>query len=69
MKCSKGYDVIPMRSAAGYYMGTVDEEGCPNCRITTSYAKTKELAQTLPLDRQAAPENIFCNSCGSCFAK
>lgn len=69
MKCIKGYEVEPQRSAAGYYMGTIDEDGCPNCRLSTSYAKTKEGALSLQLDRQIAEENTFCNGCGSCFNK
>lgn len=67
MKCVKGYEVEPQRSAAGYYMGTVDEDWCPNCRLTSSYAKTAEEAKKLPLDRQSAEENVFCNGCGRCF--
>ena len=67
MKCIKGYEVEPQRSAAGYYMGTVDEDQCPNCRISSSYAKTAEEAKNLPLDRQNADENVFCNGCGRCF--
>lgn len=69
MKCIKGYEVGPHRSAAGYYMGTVDEEGMPNCRISGSYAKTREEAEKLPLNRQMAEENVFCNGCGFCFDK
>lgn len=67
MKCIKGYEVEPQRSAAGYYMGTVDEEGFPNCRISTGYAKTAGQARELPLDRQNCEENRFCNGCGMCF--
>lgn len=68
MKCKKGYEVKPMKSPAGWYMGTVDENGCPNCRISRQYAKTEELAEKLPLDRQTnCMENDFCNSNGNCF--
>ena len=67
MKCIKGYEVEPLRSGAGYYMGTFDPEDGPNCRLTTSYAKTPEEAKGLPLDRQIAYENVFCNGCGNCF--
>ena len=67
MKCVKGYEVEPLRSAAGYYMGTLDEDGCPNCRLSSTYAKTAEQAKSLPLDRQNAMENAFCNGCGRCF--
>lgn len=67
MKCIKGYEVEPQRSGAGYYMGTVNEEQMPNCRLTTQYAKKREDAKNLPLDRQHATENAFCNGCGKCF--
>ena len=64
--CKKGYVVGPQRSAAGWYLGTVDEDGCPNCKLTTNYAKTAEAARSLRIDRQDAMENRFCNGCGSC---
>ncbi len=66
-KCRKGFKVQPCRSAAGYYMGTLDEFGFPNCRLTTQYAKTEKEAEKLVLDRQGASENRFCNECGRCF--
>lgn len=68
MKCIKGYEVEPHRSGAGYFMGTVDEFGAPNCRIS-QYAKTAKDAMSLPLDRQNCSENNFCNGCGSCFKR
>ena len=64
--CKKGYEVRPQHSAAGWYLGTVDEYGCPNCRLTTAYVKTAEEAKGLRMDRQAVRENRFCNGCGSC---
>ena len=68
MKCIKGYEVEPQRSTAGYFMGTVDEEQMLNCRLTTQYAKTREGALKLPIDRECATENVFCNGgCGQCF--
>lgn len=68
MKCTKGFDVVPLKSGAGWYIGTVDEDGFPNCRITKGYALTKEGAKTLPLDRQVGCiENEFCNRGEGCF--
>ena len=68
MKCIKGFEVQALKSAAGYYMGTVDSDGFPNCRISRDYAATKEAAQLLPLDRQTGCiENEFCNSGKGCF--
>lgn len=68
MQCKKGLEVKPLRSPMGYYMGTVTEEGLPNCRLSTKYAKTKELALKLALDRQTCCiENEFCNGGSGCF--
>ena len=68
MKCKKGYDVKPLKSAAGYYIGTLDPKGFPNCRISSGYAKTEEEAVMLPLDRQiGCMENEFCNEGKGCF--
>lgn len=68
-KCKKGYELQAIRSGAGYYLGTVDEDGCPNCRVSSGYAKTKELAEkTLIPDRMCA-ENMFCNGYTGCQFK
>lgn len=69
MKCKKGYEVKPLKSAAGWYVGTLDPEGFPNCRITTKYAKSEEDARNLLfLDRQiGCVENEFCNGGSGCF--
>lgn len=68
MKCMRGYDVKPLKSAAGYYIGTLDEDGFPNCRISSEYAKTEEEACSLLLDRQTnCIENDFCNGGKGCF--
>ena len=68
MQCKKGFEIQPMRSPIGYYMGTVDEQGFPNCRVSTGYAKTQEEALMLPLDRQlGCIENEFCNEGEGCF--
>lgn len=68
MKCKKGYDVKPLKSAAGWYVGTLDHEGFPNCRISTGYAESEEAAVMLPLDRQIeCIENEFCNGGRGCF--
>lgn len=68
LMCKKGYPVKPCKSAAGWYMGTTDDEGYPNCRISTGYAATPELAEKLPCDRQTnCMENEFCNGGKGCF--
>lgn len=68
MKCRKGYEVKPMQSGAGWYLGTVDEEGFPNCRVSRNYAETEFKASLLPMDRQfGCVENEFCNGGKGCL--
>ena len=68
MKCRKGYEVKPLRSGNGWYLGTVDEEGFPNCRVSKNYAETEFKASLLPMDRQVGCiENEFCNGGKGCF--
>lgn len=69
MKCRKGYEIKPCKSAAGWYMGTQDEMGRPNCRLSTRYAQTAEEAEKLPLDRDYAMEVSFCNDGLGCVEK
>lgn len=51
MKCKRGFDVRAHKSAAGYYLGTWDDEG-PRCRLTTT--------------AEGAMENSFCNGGTGC---
>ena len=68
MKCIKGYEVEVLKSAAGWYRGTRDNEGFPNCRISRDYAQDPDSARSLPLDRQTGCiENEFCNNGRGCF--
>ena len=67
-KCIKGYEVQVLSSPAGFYLGTLDEDGLPNCRISTQYAKTREQAEDLMPDRQVGCiENEWCNGGKGCF--
>lgn len=69
MKCKKGYEIHVLKSAAGYYRGTVDEEGIPNCRLS-GYAKTFEEASSLALSREiGCIENDFCNGGKGCLTE
>ena len=66
MKCIKGYVVEVMKSPAGYYLGTRDPEGFPNCRIS-GYCQSKELAPYLIPNRQTnCIENEYCNGGKGC---
>ena len=69
MKCIKGYEIRVLKSAAGFYIGTTEEEGFPMCRIS-SYYPTKDAAQTA-LDNKTfyrfAEEISFCNGGCGCY--
>jgi len=67
MKCVRGYDIEVLRSGAGYYIGTRDDIGLPNCRISNQYAKNSKDAEDLPMDRQNNMENCYCNGGRGCF--
>lgn len=68
-KCKRGYTIKALKSAAGWYVGTLDESGFPQCRLSSCYAKTKEEAEKLPLDRGYACEIKFCNGGTGCFER
>lgn len=68
VKCIKGFEVTILHSQAGYYVGTVDEYGFPNCRLSGQYADTNEKAEMLLLDRQIGCAEIeWCNGGKGCF--
>lgn len=70
-KCIKGYEFVINGSAAGYYIGTIDNEGFPNCRCS-GYYKTKEAVDSAlesGLFDRTCEENLFCNGGKSCIAK
>lgn len=74
MKCVKGYDLKVMRNGAGvHYIGTSDEYGLPNCRVS-DYYKTSELAnndlESMNFKERDAIENEFCRgNCSSCIKR
>lgn len=64
MKCIKGHEIEILKSAAGYYVGTRDENGLPYCRISDyriepGYKSDYDFARMF-----YAIENQFCN--GKC---
>ena len=68
MKCVKGLEIKPMKSAAGWYMGTYTEEGFPNCRVTNAYYSTPEEAEkNMFRDYRYCMENEFCNQGKMCY--
>lgn len=75
MKCAKGYELEVLRSNAGYYIGTVDEDSCPYCRYSKRYFKTEAAAQrvlrnidNLYFEGREDVGNMFCcHSAGAYF--
>lgn len=68
MKCRRGLEVKPLKSAAGWYWGTLDSDGFPWCRISTMYADTEEECLQIPCgDRDYAMEVEYCNHGKGCF--
>jgi hypothetical protein len=56
--CQKGNKIQVLKSNAGYYIGTLDEDECPNCRIS-QYAKKPD-DPILNIERECM-ENQYCN--------
>lgn len=68
MKCVNGLEIKPMKSAAGWYMGTVTKEGYPKCRMTSQYYNTAEEAQkNMKQDYRHCAENEFCSKGRPCI--
>ncbi len=67
MKCRKGFDVLPLKSAAGWYIGTLDDKGMPNCRIS-DYVGSEDECMFSSMNRQTSCiENSACNGGVGCF--
>jgi len=68
--CMKGY-TIKVLSANGYYIGTLDEDGVPMCRLSVEYYKTRADAQKALDDnsftRRSGVEIDFCTQGKPCF--
>lgn len=68
MKCIKGYEIVPLKSYAGWYMGTVTKEGHRNCRVTAHYYETAEEAEkNYKNDYRYCEENNFCSRGQVCY--
>lgn len=68
-KCIQGYDFVIKKSAVGYYIGTIDEEGFSVCRCS-GYYKTKMDANSALENKtfhRICEENRFCNGGKSCI--
>lgn len=71
IKCVRGHLVQALNSAAGWYVGTIDEDGFPYCRISQGYYKTCKDAEDAikngTYTQRTCIENQFCNSGMGCF--
>lgn len=70
-KCVCGKNVKVLKSAAGWYIGTVDEDGFPYCRISGYYNEERRAQMALDgryfCEREAS-ENLACHGgWGSCM--
>ena len=67
IKCDKNREIKILKSAAGYYLGSVDKNGDPYCRCSRYYYEEDSSIQihldngTLPIRR--CIENELCGRC------
>ena len=74
MKCIKGITIRPLKSQAGWYIGSTifDDEMrriVPNCRVSVDYFKTEaeaEKAITEGFTQRSCIENNFCSGGRGC---
>ena len=74
MKCIKGITIRPLKSQAGWYIGSTifDDEMrriVPNCRVSVDYFKTEaeaEKAITEGFEQRSCIENNFCSGGRGC---
>lgn len=69
MTCCKGKELQVLMSAAGYYIGTMDNTYVPNCRISYYYYPTREAATRAMkngFEQRDCMENKACSG-GDCF--
>lgn len=74
MKCIKGIKIRPLKSQAGWYIGSTifDDEMrriVPNCRVSVDYFKTEveaEKAMSEGFAQRSCIENNFCSGGRGC---
>lgn len=65
-KCRRGFTIISRESMTGFYLGTVDEIGLPNCRCS-KYFESKEELESSAIRERDCIENDYCNGGQGCF--
>jgi hypothetical protein len=72
MNCIKGYK-IQVLSGNGYYIGTLDNEGLPMCRLSEEYYKKRADAESALNDgtftQRNCVENDFCSDGQPCISQ
>lgn len=58
-KCRRGFTIEVLRSNAGYYVGTVDPDEGPRCRLSACYGTTCD-DKRMDCER-FCDENDYCN--------
>jgi len=71
VKCKKGYELkVLSGNLSGFYIGTLCEEGLPNCRLSLGYFSTRDSCERSLQDNtfvvRRCPENDYCNGDGDC---
>ena len=70
-KCVNGFELQVLKSPAGYYIGTLTEEGLPGCRVSVIYYKKKEDADRALADSSYTVrdciENNYCSKGRGCI--
>lgn len=64
--CARGYSMEVLSSNAGYYVGTTDDIGLPNCRVS-EYFKSQEELKSSPIQFRNCCENSICNEGKDCI--
>lgn len=68
MKCRKGFEIKVLKSNL-VYLGTVDEDGFPNCRCSDYFKDEKSAQDALKngFKERQCMENSFCNGGVGCL--
>lgn len=67
MKCIRNHEIIIMKSAAGFYLGS-RQDGMPYCRISGYYSSPAEAEKALAQrEVRVCSENLYCSGGRNCL--
>jgi len=70
LTCVKGLEIKVLKSNM-YYIGTLDEDDAPVCRLSAEYYKTSDEARQaldeMSFTRRTGVEIVFCSNGVPCF--